>query len=40
MKNKAAAANETFLAYWLGYVEEGNTLEQTPECVNVVALAC
>ena len=30
---------ETFLAYWLGYVETGRTLEQTPSQVDTVALA-
>lgn len=32
-------SNETFLAYWLGYVTEGNTLAQTPSSVDTVALA-
>ena len=32
-------SSETFMAYWLGYVGPGNTLQQTLECVDVVALA-
>ena len=32
-------SNETFLAYWLGYVAGGNDLEQTPTSVGTVALA-
>ena len=30
---------QKFLAYWLGYEAEGNTLEQTPPSVDTVALA-
>jgi len=30
---------QTFLAYWLGYVEGGNSLESTPPEVDTVALA-
>ena len=32
-------SSQTFLAYWLGYETEGNTLEQTPPNVGTVALA-
>ena len=32
-------ATQAFMAYWLGYVEGGPTLEETPEQVGIVALA-
>jgi chitinase len=32
-------ATQTFMAYWLGYESGGSTLEQTPDEVDIVALA-
>jgi len=33
------SVKQTFLAYWLGYVDGGNPLENTPDQVDTVALA-
>ena len=32
-------ASQTFLAYWLGYISEGRSLQDTPDEVDTVALA-